>query len=590
MNAQTHLYTQRNGVNIYATIPTYYRSDQLTVNEQINRSFGYLVPSRFLWYWSKNNKYKIPMICTDIKFFTYDVSNWQPMVQQITNYNYTFDDDTHTTDLPENHPYLNGILTTTPIITPFIEIGGKEYRENHRPYVVNPHIVGFERLFNLTRHGTPEMIQEYLNEMGVFQFTGEQIVYLPMYKKYFALTRFYLPRNVAKNLYAEYISFKAYPLIKVNRLGREILKVFPNFPDDQIDRLSPIIQSIAGYIHQGNEQAIYTSLDTTHHNWVIHDPQRYLKLYLVNRQPFTRDSLNHIEDYTDNQLEQFFGPFNERFTSRYMFIYAIIHSLNNRTVRYMSPQQALFCLPGTQEDLYTEPFADKDELYIGIGSFAQGFRCYTYDNLLRTFTENNRPADPYDIHNLTFDEQTLTRIRILYANTPLATLIEEFSRNQVVQHSEIQPIVRDYPQLTEDIFMELFYLGMYLRRWLGPGNPYPITEIVREGEGETMTTDIGLRTATNATICGAHLWELIQQLPQNYQRFITNLPIIVKAGNTFDPTNKTIGGLIRLVGQADACIRMASGDLALTGAYYLHIYFNKQPPNFNLRTNSIAWH
>lgn len=133
---------------------------------------------------------------------------------------------------------------------------------------------------------------------------------------------------------------------------------------------------------------------------------------------------------------------------------------------------------------------------------------------------------------------------------------------------------KDQQQLLRDFIRETFDAGMYMRRWEGPGNPYPI----REG-----ITQRGVIPDANVSQALTKLQTEYTAMPTSLKNIVHSLCIVQWPQATDDvfwqPYNQA--SLFHKVNAGNYCIRMASSRFIWTAIYYLRLFFGELIPGFN---------
>ena len=119
---------------------------------------------------------------------------------------------------------------------------------------------------------------------------------------------------------------------------------------------------------------------------------------------------------------------------------------------------------------------------------------------------------------------------------------------------------------------------MYMRRWKGPGNPYPLQE------AETIRADFDPDTDLKIPI--TRVWEGIKKLDSGAQRFVRSLRMVVfKNGRFTHSVSKTLSGIYEQAFTVDdeqkACIRMASAELVCSSYYYIDLLYSEVIQGFD---------
>lgn len=142
---------------------------------------------------------------------------------------------------------------------------------------------------------------------------------------------------------------------------------------------------------------------------------------------------------------------------------------------------------------------------------------------------------------------------------------------------------------------QLFYLGMYMRRWQGPPTPYPITRAETQGPDPNDKVNNELQILgyppmfqrADGTYPQYEITGITAQLSANGRKFVDDLRAVeyIQEGNENirvpRQENRTIGFYLDRVRKGNLCIRIASTSLIGTASYYLGLLFNENIPNFD---------
>jgi len=109
----------------------------------------------------------------------------------------------------------------------------------------------------------------------------------------------------------------------------------------------------------------------------------------------------------------------------------------------------------------------------------------------------------------------------------------------------------------------LFETGMYMRRWLGPGHPYPMT---------ATATLIDVDPAILTTVSLDRLEAIREQMSPALQAFTLNLPSV---------EGSTLAEEILSLRHGDSCIRVSSSTLTNSAHRYLQRFFLEGIPGFD---------
>jgi len=133
------------------------------------------------------------------------------------------------------------------------------------------------------------------------------------------------------------------------------------------------------------------------------------------------------------------------------------------------------------------------------------------------------------------------------------------------------------------VFEDLFNVAMYMRRWLGPGTPYPIKENQTRNLGDINGISESTYVLENSS---NHLNEFINymdSLPQHITDFIYDLNILEFKNNKFTRIILKFSFILNDVAMGNYCIRMASSKFIGTSIYYLNLLFGRTIEGFNIK-------
>ena len=132
-----------------------------------------------------------------------------------------------------------------------------------------------------------------------------------------------------------------------------------------------------------------------------------------------------------------------------------------------------------------------------------------------------------------------------------------------------------YHPLIHQFFTQIFMAGMYMRRWTGPGCPYPLRKTTTEKKTDPDPNTMAALVLARQTL---------DQLPVNIRQFLGNLRMMEYRTNNYmkEGEGSTIVHYLDVVGRGIYCIRMASSKFITTGYAYLNIFFGQTIPEFNI--------
>jgi hypothetical protein len=129
--------------------------------------------------------------------------------------------------------------------------------------------------------------------------------------------------------------------------------------------------------------------------------------------------------------------------------------------------------------------------------------------------------------------------------------------------------------LIQQFLRQIFYTGMYMRRWVGPGNPFPLkadtTRTTKEPDAK-VTEQLGIGI------------ELLKQMDDRPKNFCLNLKICEYNGQGgIEHGQAVFNGEWNGVIKGDNCIRMASSKFVGTGYHYLRALFRETIPGMDVK-------
>jgi len=118
---------------------------------------------------------------------------------------------------------------------------------------------------------------------------------------------------------------------------------------------------------------------------------------------------------------------------------------------------------------------------------------------------------------------------------------------------------------------DLFMAGMYMRRWLGPGTPYPTRE-------EDTKTQICPEERTTPMLV-----KIKEQIAEN-PKLMKSIRIRNLRQGQYQTGTERLPQFLDLVMTDQKCIRMASTECIGTACYYLDKFYGEKIPNFDSTT------
>ena len=463
-------------------------------------------------------------------------------------------------------------------------------------------------------------IVTYVNDTGAYGFNAVDIVNLPKETIFFYLTRFYGPpvkgNLEVKAVEQKYIRLASNPVTK--KLAAQIGSNFQTYREYQkeFDQFFSFLNTTPDYAVEGhfkthnrtrllNNFFDYLKLLRVPNNLSILTLNTISQLSVKNRD----NIIKYLSRYSDDVLDTFIGK-SDRLPdtlSRIQYVNAIAGELLAPRVFLMSPLEAELCQ--NKQSTGLDNFSDLNHGFIGQGSIINGFKCYDiFVDLFENFEGNTSDdgtvafLDPSsrEIRNFTTDDLIAFRAAVaserqgLAANQEVLARFDRYIRQSELQSSTDYMGIRAFTQfaaqspqnreLVKNIFLNFFYMGMYMRQWEGVGNPYP-TVSNQTGQsvgGLGRTQQVVQENVDNTRDTFVALFE---SLPENLQEAFWNFKLYFKQDARTPVVDR--GTLLRkiwreVILQGTYCVRMASAPWAYTGAHYLKQILNEGIPGFTL--------
>lgn len=161
------------------------------------------------------------------------------------------------------------------------------------------------------------------------------------------------------------------------------------------------------------------------------------------------------------------------------------------------------------------------------------------------------------------------------------TALNDYEKTLVSEYRRLT-FKNNEKKIMRDIFYKIFECGMYMRRWKGPGNPYPVLEI--ETRDSTIKTASLVDPQENTTLCLVEIKKLIDSLSIFNKSFVEKLHIL----NWMEENEigESILFALRKVGydtEDGVCIRVYSSLFVETGYHYLQLFYNETIPGIRIR-------
>lgn len=239
--------------------------------------------------------------------------------------------------------------------------------------------------------------------------------------------------------------------------------------------------------------------------------------------------------------------------------------------------------------------ADPTNFVVAFGNF-NNYTCYDPDEFLMTFTRREDPetgipgdfafARP-DNTRAVFSRPQVIQLAALGPLFPEQlrdvqqriaegiTLVEMQGQVTDKARKMFQRIGEPYRDQIRQILLQLFYTGMYMRRWGGPGCAYPLAKRDTENRPDPdVPVSAGL----------ARLREMLAALPAPVSAFLLALPMLEYTGNgTYHREGQNLAYYINEVWEGRYCIRMGSSKFVTTAYAYLMNFLGETIADFDIR-------
>ena len=466
---------------------------------------------------------------------------------------------------------------------------------------------------NLSQTNDGGGIQNYLNRIGVITFTYNEISGLSPIKKYFYLTRFYGPPPLG-DLNEQYVG-DAYDKISLTDEASSIAKSIKV----NLDLFKQYQEETMALFYTYNtdpNNKIYEKMGTNNKKAFLNNIYDYiaLKTKTWGSNPLTLITITYLNTANKNEIKTFIESYNDivlislvgksEYDTRSQLLDIVADRLSANRAFLLDKKEAALC-KYKSDAMSLDDFVEIDQPFIGLGSLLGKLRCVELDSLFDTLEitdENglylfrdasNQTGEP---RSFTLEELNNIKDALVQARYPIKQAyidkmnfyIDEFKVQQSSEFQRILPLRSWYRQsdnnksILKQVFIKYFEIGMYMRQWKGPGNPYPL---LKRQTGETVEA-LG-RTPewvqTNVDKAIPIFTNELDKLPEILRTLIWSLPVYY-VGDDGQPEkmNRTIQSRYNQVTSGVFCIRLASAPWSYTGAYYLKFVTGENIAGFDL--------
>ena len=301
-----------------------------------------------------------------------------------------------------------------------------------------------------------------------------------------------------------------------------------------------------------------------------------------------RDLHDYVSKLTDNEIfngTQIYVSYNSRdelvantisAIARPRFLYPVL--------RYATRAHNQVTIMGTE-------ITDVNTFMVGFGT-ALKYYIYELGELTAAFyradetgaMEFRRPENPRMKFTTADIEGLMVLLRCFSPTNEITTLLERINeglidaREKITHDDTARAQLNAFGKPTKDLIKQylyqVFYTGMYMRRWLGPGHPFPLkedqTKAIKDPE-DKVTHELRI------------IGDILEQMSADARNFCMTLKQCQynKDGSIEHGTaifNTELDNVVK----GFQCIRMASTRFIGTGLHYLRSLFRETVPGMNL--------
>lgn len=316
------------------------------------------------------------------------------------------------------------------------------------------------------------------------------------------------------------------------------------------------------------------------------------------------DFIDALRKYTDQEITTFFGYLGG-FENRNTLIEQIFRTISEEgfmVYKEINPSAAT-----NAQTTFLTDMKDLIPPYLVFGT-PFSYRVLELDELIHGFYEEKinyqeittfrftkigsmeEKEETYNITQVSRLQTLLPAMRNM--NPQLSTLVDQLLekiRSGIIRtmkrNREVDALIRDVKQtplkvqnIIKEIFYKIFYAGMYMRRWKGPGTQYPMEAASTRGGSDPKPKAIFtlgqiLELMNDLRMIDPKLKERVRAVPEiDYN---TGADTIMIHSHIF------IFNMIDSVIKESKCIRQASRPFVLTASYFISVMFGEVIPDFD---------
>lgn len=192
-------------------------------------------------------------------------------------------------------------------------------------------------------------------------------------------------------------------------------------------------------------------------------------------------------------------------------------------------------------------------------------------------------------HKFTITEiEELRRLLTCFEATPEITqviaqiddgLIDEREKTEYDEAALRKLITLDKVQkeLIQQFLRQIFYVGMYMRRWEGPGHPFPLRRNNTLRRVEEDQLDAIVKAQIEPAVA------LLDSMTKEASKYCLGLKMCeYQNDGSINTLRDKLETEWHLIGNGKQCIRMASSKLVGTGYHYLRVLFRETIPGVDV--------
>ena len=304
------------------------------------------------------------------------------------------------------------------------------------------------------------------------------------------------------------------------------------------------------------------------------------------------DVETYFSKLTDQEIHNSIGayvPYNRRVE----LVQNTIALIN--TPSFFYPTVRSYQRARNRETINLTDITDLNVFMIAYGTMAK-YDVYELDDIIGAFTRDTETGllsfrHPENQH-IKFTVQEVEGLRQLLAcfpSTPGITRIIELidqglidAHEKLAQDDEYMTRLQRFPVLTKQLIQQflrqVFYIGMYMRRWQGPGHAFPLKQADTKHNVPELELDAIVKKQIEPAVA------LLDQMGKEALEYCLNFrQCEYNQGGTIDVITEKFDAIWHRVGIGKQCIRMASSIFVGTGYHYLRVLFRETIPNINVK-------